>query len=49
MPVTAVSYVVTAFAARLLLNENISAARWTGIVLITLGVMLVGRTQASTT
>jgi drug/metabolite transporter (DMT)-like permease len=48
MPVTAISYVVTAFAARLLLNENISAARWAGIVLITAGVMLVGRTQANT-
>ena len=49
MPVTAISYVVTAFAARLLLHENISLARWTGIVLITLGVMLVGRTQVNTT
>src|SRR5579862_6778105 len=48
MPVTAISYVVTAFAARLLLGENISLARWTGILLITGGVMLVGRTQDST-
>src|SRR5580658_817981 len=48
MPVTAISYVVTAFAARLFLGENVSPARWSGIVLITLGVMLVGRTESST-
>lgn len=48
MPVTAISYVVTAFAARELLGENVSLARWTGILLITAGVMLVGRTESST-
>ena len=48
MPVTALSYVVTAFAARLLLNEYISMERWIGIVLITAGVTLVGRTEGST-
>lgn len=48
MPVTAISYVVTAFAARLLLGENVSLARWIGIVLITAGVTLVGRTERST-
>ena len=48
MPVTAISYVVTAFAARLLLGENVSIERWTGIILITAGVMLVGRTESST-
>lgn len=49
MPVTALSYVVTAFAARIFLGENVSAARWIGIVLVTAGVALVGRTAASTT
>ena len=48
MPVTAISYVVTAFAALVLLGENVSVARWTGIILITAGVMLVGRTESST-
>ncbi|HTA45159.1 MAG TPA: EamA family transporter [Bryobacteraceae bacterium] len=48
MPVTALSYVVTAFAARLLLNEYISLERWIGIVLITAGVTLVGRTEGTT-
>jgi drug/metabolite transporter (DMT)-like permease len=48
MPVTAISYIVTALAARLLLGENVSFARWAGIVLITAGVILVGRTEAAT-
>lgn len=47
MPVTAMGYVVTAFAARLFLGENVSPARWLGIVLVTAGVTLVGRTAAS--
>jgi len=48
MPVTALSYVVTAFAARLFLAETVSPARWIGIVLVTAGVTLVGGTEAST-
>jgi uncharacterized membrane protein len=48
MPVTAMGYVVTAFAARVFLGENVSIARWTGIVLVTAGVTLVGRTASST-
>jgi len=45
MPVTAFSYVVTAFAARFVLSEAISPARWAGIALITAGVTIVGRTD----
>ncbi len=45
MPVTAISYVVTAFAARLFLGENISPARWAGILLVTAGVMTLVRTN----
>jgi drug/metabolite transporter (DMT)-like permease len=48
MPVTAFGYVVTAFAARIFLGENVSVARWIGIVLVTAGVTLVGRTAAAT-
>jgi uncharacterized membrane protein len=48
MPVTAISYVVTAIAARVFLGENVSLARWAGILLITAGVVLVGRTEGST-
>lgn len=49
MPVTAIGYVVTAFAARFILDESISTTRWIGIVLITAGVTLVGRTPARST
>lgn len=44
MPVTAIGYVVTAFAGKFFLGEIVSPARWAGIVLITAGVTLVGRT-----
>jgi drug/metabolite transporter (DMT)-like permease len=40
--------VVTAFAARIFLHEVVSPSRWLGIVLVTAGVTLVGRTAAST-
>ena len=42
-PLLAFGYVVTAFLARLLFNEAISPARWAGIVVICLGVVLVSR------
>jgi drug/metabolite transporter (DMT)-like permease len=45
MPVTAFSYVVTAFAGRFILAEAISPARWAGILLVTIGVTIVGRTE----
>ena len=45
MPVTAIGYVVTAFAGKFFLGESVSAMRWAGIVLITAGVTLVGRTS----
>lgn len=48
MPVTAMGYVVTAFAARVFLGEDVSLARWVGIVLVTAGVTLVGRTASAT-
>jgi drug/metabolite transporter (DMT)-like permease len=48
MPVTAIGYVVTAFAARFILHEAISMNRWIGVVLITAGVTLVGSTSAAT-
>jgi bacterial/archaeal transporter family protein len=44
MPVTASYYVLTALLSRLFLAERISAVRWTGIVIISLGVMLVSET-----
>jgi drug/metabolite transporter (DMT)-like permease len=45
MPVTAIGYVVTAFAGKFFLGEVVSPTRWAGIVLITAGVTLVGRTD----
>ena len=47
LPVTSVGYVLTAVAGRLFLNERISTARWTGVMLIMSGLVLVGRTQHS--
>jgi uncharacterized membrane protein len=47
LPVTAIGYVLTAFSGRFFLGEHISLTRWTGIVLITIGVTLVGRTPPS--
>lgn len=44
MPITAIGYVVTAFAARFLLGEMVSPMRWLGIVIITAGVALVSKT-----
>jgi drug/metabolite transporter (DMT)-like permease len=41
VPVTAVGYVVVALIGRFLLNERITAQRWTGIGLIVAGVALV--------
>jgi drug/metabolite transporter (DMT)-like permease len=41
VPVTAVGYVLVALVGRWLLNEQISARRWTGIGLIVAGVSLV--------
>jgi len=45
MPVTAIGYVVTAFAGKLFLGEFVSPTRWLGILLITIGVALVGGTH----
>jgi len=44
MPVTAIGYVVTAFAGKFFLGETVSVYRWAGIALITAGVTMVGRT-----
>ena len=41
LPVTSMGYVLVALAGRVLLHEQISARRWTGIALIMTGVALV--------
>jgi uncharacterized membrane protein len=45
LPVTSIGYVLAALAGRFFLHEQISVARWAGILLIVLGVALVGRTS----
>lgn len=42
-PLLASGYVVTALLARILFNEPISLARWAGIIVICVGVVLVSR------
>lgn len=44
LPVTASAYVLTAIFSEIFLHERISAERWIGVVLISLGVMFVSRT-----
>lgn len=48
LPVTAIGYVLVAFAGIAFLGERVSTARWAGIILITAGVALVGRTPPDT-
>jgi len=49
LPVTASSYVLVALLGHFLLHEHISWERWSGIVLITFGVILAEETPARTT
>lgn len=44
LPMTASAYALTAILGRLFLEERISPARWAGIALISLGVILVSET-----
>ncbi len=49
LPVTSIGYVLNAVMGRLFLAEHISAARWSGTLLIVAGVALVGSTAIQTT
>ncbi len=46
LPLTSIVYVLTACCGWCFLHESISAVRWTGIGLISLGAALVARTSA---
>jgi drug/metabolite transporter (DMT)-like permease len=48
-PATALSYATVAILSYLLLGEVVSRLRWTGIAVICLGVLIVGRTSPRTT
>lgn len=49
LPVTASAYVLVAIGGHFILHDHISWERWTGIVLITLGVVLAEETPDRTT
>jgi bacterial/archaeal transporter family protein len=49
LPVTASAYVLVAVGGHFLLHDHVSWQRWTGIVLITLGVVLAEETPDRTT
>ncbi len=49
VPVTATGYVLSALLGRVFLHEHIDANRWLGILLITLGAVLVAPTIANFT
>ena len=40
-PLLSVGYIVTAFAGQIFFNESIGILRWTGIIIICLGVYLI--------
>ena len=49
LPVTASAYVLVALGGHFILHDHISWERWTGIALITLGVILAEETPERTT
>jgi drug/metabolite transporter (DMT)-like permease len=48
-PLTALGFVITALAAKVLLKEEVSALRWAGVVLIVVGAMLVSYSEKGKT
>ena len=49
LPITSLGYVLAAVLGRVFLNEQVTAARWAGTVLIFAGSLLVGSTRQFTT
>jgi uncharacterized membrane protein len=43
IPASALSYVVGTFGAKYILREEVTAARWAGVILVCLGVALVAK------
>jgi drug/metabolite transporter (DMT)-like permease len=46
-PLTALSFVMTTFAAMFFLNETVSGLRWAGVVFIMIGVALISYSEHS--
>ena len=46
LPLTAVGYLTTALAAKLIVHEDITALRWAGTLVIVVGCMMVAKTGA---
>ena len=44
-PLTSLGFVLTALAAKYIRHEEISTMRWTGVILIVLGAILVGYSE----
>ena len=49
MPAGAFGYALLTLLAVIFLHENVSVERWTGVILICVGVLLVGQTKPRTT
>ncbi len=49
LPMTAFGYVMNAFMSWQLLGEHVSPVRWTGTLIICIGVAIVSRTEQRTT
>jgi drug/metabolite transporter (DMT)-like permease len=45
-PLTSLGFIVTTLAAKLLLNEQVSGARWGGVLLIAAGVFLISYSES---
>jgi drug/metabolite transporter (DMT)-like permease len=45
-PLTSLGFIVTTLAARVVLNEQVSAARWGGVMLIAAGVCLISYSES---
>jgi len=48
-PLTALGFVLTALAARMVRHEEVSALRWTGVVVIVIGAALVAWSEQAKT
>jgi drug/metabolite transporter (DMT)-like permease len=44
-PLTALSFVMTTFAALFFLGENVSSVRWAGVILIVIGAALISYSE----